>query len=181
MLRWRWGGAGWGGVGDVNVRVNLLRFLMLRWWWGGVGWGGVGDVDVRVNLLRFLMLRWWWGGAGWGGVGDVNVRVNLLRFLMLRWWWGGVGWGGVGDVNVRVNLLRHNRCCLDVLQKNRAKEFACQECGFDSLLQNVAMEIHPHVQTLGESHGDQTARDVKMTVRTAEHAWTSLKQKLRFA
>ena len=28
---------GWGGVGHVNVRVNLLRFLMLRWWWGGVG------------------------------------------------------------------------------------------------------------------------------------------------
>ena len=31
---------GWGGVGHVNVPVNLLRFLMLRWWWGGVGWGG---------------------------------------------------------------------------------------------------------------------------------------------
>ena len=74
---------GWGGVGHVNVCVNLLRFLMLRWWWGGVG-----HVNVRVNLLRFLMLRWWWGG-----VGHVNVRVNLLRFLMLRWWWGGVGWG----------------------------------------------------------------------------------------
>ena len=108
-------GVGWGGVGHVNVRVNLLRFLMLRWWWGGVGWGmltfvwtcwgswcygddavgwgGVGHVNVRVNLLRFLMLRWWWGGVGWGGVGHVNVRVNLLRFLMLRWWWGGVGWG----------------------------------------------------------------------------------------
>ena len=25
--------------------------------WGGVGWGGVGHVNVRVNLLRFLMLR----------------------------------------------------------------------------------------------------------------------------
>ena len=35
---------------------------------------------------------------------------------------------------------------------------------------HVAMEIHPHVQKLGESHGVQTARDVKMTVRTAEHA-----------
>ena len=52
-------GVGWGGVGHVNVRVNLLRFLMLRWWWGGVG-----HVNVRVNLLRFLMLRWWWGGNG---------------------------------------------------------------------------------------------------------------------
>ena len=44
---------GWGGVGHVNVRVNLLRFdatLMM-------GWGGVGHVNVRVNLLRFLMLR----------------------------------------------------------------------------------------------------------------------------
>ena len=117
-------GMGWGGVGHVNVRVNLLRFLMLdatlmmgwggvgwgmltfvwtcwgSWCYGddGVGWGGVGHVNVRVNLLRFLMLRWWWGDAtlmmGWGGVGHVNVRVNLLRFLMLRWWWSGVGWGG---------------------------------------------------------------------------------------
>ena len=34
-------GVGWGGVGYVNVRVNLLRFLMLCWWWGGVGWGGL--------------------------------------------------------------------------------------------------------------------------------------------
>ena len=59
-----------------------------------------------------------------------------------------MGWGGVGHANVRVNLLRF----------------------FDSLLQDVAMEIHPHVQKLGESHGVKTARDVKMTVRTAEHA-----------
>ena len=100
MLRWWWGGVGWGGacatlmmgwggVGHVNVRVNLLRFLMLRWWWGGVGWG----------MLTFVWTcggSWCYGddGVGWGGVGHVNVRVNLLRFLMLRWWWGRVGWGG---------------------------------------------------------------------------------------
>ena len=23
-----------------NATFSLLRFLMLRWWWGGVGWGG---------------------------------------------------------------------------------------------------------------------------------------------
>ena len=40
-------------------------------------------------------------------------------------------------------------------------KFACPKCGLDSLLQNVAMEIYPHVQKLGESHGVQTARDVK--------------------
>ena len=39
---------GWGGVGHVNVRVNLLRFLMLRWWWGGVGWG----------MLTFVWTCW---------------------------------------------------------------------------------------------------------------------------
>ena len=186
-------GVGWGGVGHANVRVNLLRFLMLRWWWGGVGWGG--------GMLTFVWT--WWGswcyaddGVGWGGVGHANVRVNLLRFLMLRWWWGGVGWGGVGHVNVRVNLLRmgwgrvgcqkkprknqsayrHNRCRMDVLQEIRAKEFACPECGLDSLLQNVAMEIHPHVQKLGESHGVQTARDVKKKrcrqLRKPELVWS---------
>ena len=79
---------GWGGVGHVNVRVNLLRFLMLRWWWGGVGWG----------MLTFVWTCWgsWCysdDGVWWGGVGHVNVLVKLLRFLMLRWWWGGVGWG----------------------------------------------------------------------------------------
>ena len=81
-----WCGAGWGGVGHVDVRANLLRFLMLRWWWGGVG-----HVNVRVNLLRFLMLRWWWGGVGWG----------MLTFVWTCWgsWCyadDGVGWGGVG-------------------------------------------------------------------------------------
>ena len=144
-------GVGWGGVGHANVRVNLLRFLMLRWWWGGVGWGmltfawtcwgswcyaddgvgwgGVGHVNVRVNLLRFLMLRWWWGGGGvgwgmltfawtcWGswcyaddGVGWGGVGWGMLTFVWTCWgpWCyadDGVGWGGVGHVNVRVNLL----------------------------------------------------------------------------
>ena len=78
-------GVGWGGVGHVNVCVNLLRLLMLRWWWGGVGWG----------MLTFVWTCWgsWCyadDGVGLGGVGHVNVRVNLLRLLMLRWWWGGM-------------------------------------------------------------------------------------------
>ena len=50
---------------------------------------------------------------------------------------------------------------MDVLQEIRTKEFACPKCGLDSLLQNVAMEIHPQVQKLSESNGVQTARDVK--------------------
>ena len=142
--------------------------------WGGVGWG----------MLTFVWTCWgsWCyadDGVGWGGVGHVNVRVNLLRFLMLCWWWGGVGCHK--KPRKAQSAHRHNRCRMDVLQKIRAKEFACPECGLDSLLQDVAMEIHPHVQKLGESHGVQTARDVKMTVRTVEHAWTCLKQKLRFA
>ena len=37
-----WGGVGWG----------MLTFV-----WMMMGWGGVGHVNVRVNLLRFLMLR----------------------------------------------------------------------------------------------------------------------------
>ena len=78
--------------------------------------------------------------------------------LMMGW-----GWGGVGHVNVRVKLLKFVQ--EDVLQEIRAKEFACPKCGLDSLLQNVAMEIYPHVQKLGESHGVQTARDVKKRCR----------------
>ena len=37
---------GWGGVGWGMCYAD-----------DGVGWGGVGHVNVRVNLLRFLMLR----------------------------------------------------------------------------------------------------------------------------
>ena len=59
---------------------------------------------------------------------------------------------------------------MDVLQEIRAKEFAWPKCGLDFLLQNVAMEIHPHVQKLGESHGVQTARDVKKRMQTAQEA-----------
>ena len=56
-------GLGWGGVGR-----GMLTFVWTCWGSrcyadDGVG---VGHVNVRVNLLRFLMLRWWWGGVGWG-------------------------------------------------------------------------------------------------------------------
>ena len=85
-----------------------------------------------------------------------NASFSSQRFLMLRWWWGGVGWG----------MLTFVWTCWG------------SWCYADD---GVGMEIYPHVQKLGESHGVQTARDVKMTVLTAEHAWTCLKQKLRFA
>ena len=69
MLRWWWGGVGWG----------MLTFVWTCWgsWCyadDGVGWGGVGHVYVRVNLLRFLMLRWWWGGNG-----DLSTRTKTWR------------------------------------------------------------------------------------------------------
>ena len=56
-----WGGVGWG-------MLTFVWTCWGSWCYAddGVGWGGVGHVNVRVNLLRFLMLRWWWGGVGWG-------------------------------------------------------------------------------------------------------------------
>ena len=146
-----WGGVGWGGVGHANVRVKLLKFLMLRWWWGGVGWGGVGwggvgHVNVRVKLLKFLMLRWWWGGVGWGGVGHVNVRVKLLKFLMLRWWWCGVGWGMLTFVWSCWSSWCYADAAWTSCKKFVPRSLQCSKCGLDSLLQNVAMEIHPQVQ-----------------------------------
>ena len=50
-----------------------------------------------------------------------------------------MGWGGVGLGGVGWGML--------------------------TKLQNVAMEIHPHSQKLGESHGVQTARDVTKRCR----------------
>ena len=58
------------GVGGVGwVMLTFVWTCWGSWCYAddGVGWGGVGHVNVRVNLLRFLMLRWWWGGVGWGG------------------------------------------------------------------------------------------------------------------
>ena len=56
-----WGGVGWG-------MLTFVWTCWGSWCYAddGVGWGGVGHVNVRVNLLRFLTLRWWWGGVGWG-------------------------------------------------------------------------------------------------------------------
>ena len=87
--------------------------------------------------------------------------------------WGGMGWG----ILTFVWTCWGSWCYADDGVGWGMLTFAW----LDSLLQDVAMEIHPHVPKLGESHGFQTARDVKMTVRTAEHAWTCSKQKLRFA
>ena len=67
MLRWWWGGVGWGGVGWGML--TFVWTCWGSWCYADdvVGRGGVGHVNVRVNLLRFLMLRWWWGGEGRGG------------------------------------------------------------------------------------------------------------------
>ena len=64
-----WGGVGWGMLTFVWICWGSWCYAddgVGGVGWGGVGWGGVGHVNVRVNLLRFLMLRWWWGGVGWG-------------------------------------------------------------------------------------------------------------------
>ena len=155
-LRSRLGGSdatlmmGWGGVGvgHVNVRVNLLKFLMLRWWWGGVGWG----------MLTFVWTCWgsWCyadDGVGWG----------MLTFVWTCWssWCyadDGVGWGGA---------------CYSLCELAEVLDA--------TLMMGWGGVRFLMLQKLGESHGFQTARDVKMMVRTAEHAWTCLKQKLRFA
>ena len=110
-------------------------------------------------MLTFVWSCW----SSWCYANDVNVRVKLLKFLG----WGGVGWGMLTFVWSCWSswCYRHNRCRMDVLQEIRAKEFACPKCGLDSLLQNVAMEIHPHVQKLSESNGVQTARDIKKGCR----------------
>ena len=57
---------GWGGVGHANVRVNLLRFLMLRWWWGGVGWGMLTFVWTCWGSWCYADDGVGWGGVGWG-------------------------------------------------------------------------------------------------------------------
>ena len=110
--------------------------------------------NASFSSRRFLMLRWWWGGVGWG----------MLTFVWTCWgsWCyadDGVGWCGVGHVNVRVNLLRFLMLRWwwggNGVSSTRTKTWRKPRC--------------------------PTARDVKMTVRTAEHAWTCLKQKLRFA
>ena len=103
-----------------------------------------------------------WGGVGWG----------MLTFVWSCWssWSSGPqSWRVCAKCQKKPrknqSAYRHNRCRMDVLQEIRAKEFACPKCGLDSLLQNVAMEIHPHVQKLSESNGVQTARDVKKGCR----------------
>ena len=126
----------WGG--DVNVRLKLNTPLLLRWSWGGVGWGGVGwrcersvavehathatlsmwwggDVNVPLKLNTPLLLRWSWGGVemwtfgcswtrhacyaehvvGWRCERSVEVEHASAATLIM-------GWGG--DVNVRLKL-----------------------------------------------------------------------------
>ena len=57
--------------------MHILRYV--------TGLGGVGHVNIHVNLrhmhiLRYVMLRHWVGG-----VGDANVHVNLRHMHILRY------------------------------------------------------------------------------------------------
>ena len=72
---------GWGG-GAFSRSCELASHahLTLRHWVGGVG-----HVNIHVNLrhmhiLRYVMLRHWVGG-----VGDANVHVNLRHMHILRY------------------------------------------------------------------------------------------------
>ena len=67
MLRWSWGGVGWGGM--------LMFMFMLRWWCyidHGVGWGGM--LTFMFMLRRCCCVD---HGVGWGGM--------LTFMFMLRW------------------------------------------------------------------------------------------------
>ena len=92
---------GWGGVGHVNVRVNLLRFLMLRWWWGGVGWG----------MLTFVWTCW----GSWCYADDDDdgrpAKKSCQRVCMpgVRTWFF-IARCGNGDSSTRTKTWRKPRC-----------------------------------------------------------------------
>ena len=102
MLRYSWGGVGWGCV--------QVPSTCTRWWCTrhecyathGVVWGGAvfmflqlahaGDAHAMNATLRYS-----WGGVGWG---CVHVPSTCTRWWCTRhecyaYSWGGVGWGCV--------------------------------------------------------------------------------------
>ena len=122
LLRYSWGGVGWG---CVHVPSTCTRWWCTRqecYCYGihGVGWGGAvftflqlahaGDVHAR-NVTATVFMGW--GGVGWG---CVHVPSTCTRWWCTRqecYCYGihGVGWGGVvftflqlahaGDVHAR--------------------------------------------------------------------------------
>ena len=77
---------GLGGVGCVNVHVNLRHMHMLRHVLGCGGWGVLTFMLACVTCTCYV--------TSWvGGVGCVNVHVNLRHMHMLC---HVLGWGGGG-------------------------------------------------------------------------------------
>ena len=107
----------------------------------------MGHVNVQCERAEVRDVTLMMGKVGWGEVGHVNARVNLLRFLLPH-----------------INTHGRQSC------KKKMRERFCMpgvgvlECGLDSLLIRCG-DGDSSVQKLGESHGLQTARSIKMTVR----------------
>ena len=57
------GGVGWG---MLTFACTCVMMLMLRHAWGWVGWGGVGQVNVRLHLRHDVDAT---SRMGLGGVG----------------------------------------------------------------------------------------------------------------
>ena len=136
LLRWAWGGVGWGCERSFAVEHAIDATLSM-------GWGG--DVNVRLKLNTPLMLGWARGGVGmwtfvWSwtrhwcyaehGVGWAGVGMLMFVWSWTRHWcyaehgvgWGcersfavehaidatlSMGWGGVGMLTFVWSWTRH--------------------------------------------------------------------------
>ena len=73
----------------ASLQHNTMLQHMLRWWWGGVGWGGWGEVIrscinyftyctcCRAATEHYATLMIGWGGVWWGN----DVSYQLLHLL----------------------------------------------------------------------------------------------------
>ena len=99
-----------GGVGHVNVHVNLRHMHILGYVTGLGGWGMLTFMLTCVACTSYVTSLGLGGGAcsrscelashahltlrHWvGGVGDVNIHVNLRHMHILRYVTGLGGWG----------------------------------------------------------------------------------------
>ena len=74
-----------GGVGHVNIHINLCHMHILRY---VTGLGG-GDVNVHVNLRHMHILRCVTVLGGWGMLTFMLTCVTCTSYVTSLGWGGG--------------------------------------------------------------------------------------------
>ncbi len=81
------------GNGETNVLINIITFPMIAILYGvAVLIGGLGKVQITMDMLRAKNSKWWWGAIS-AAISIICAFVmlnNPFSSTVALWWFTGI-------------------------------------------------------------------------------------------